>query len=378
MISAIQGRADTFTNTETGEKLTGYVMHEKQGSETFVQTEEKGRVKLNLSRWDMKYNHQGRKNQVTVIQIDTPIMYKFVTDSVNEAIKEASDEGPLFVLLEIDTPGGRTDLAKSMSTTITDSSNCPVYAYVVGSKNSGAISAGAFVALSCDKIYMTRNSVIGAATPWLGAEDGPTDLRTAYGDEVGEKFLSAWMAIFSSVAEQNGKSGLLARAMVDKDIEVIEVKEDGKRFFINPINKRNGQSLVKVWSQKDSLLTLTGEQAAECRIADGLADSREELLKMLDAEDAETVIDDRPQLANREIERAKKRLGKINKAIDYQYEQLNQSRHRAKSLRLLRKIRSSLRAAGILAKKYPDLGLDISSIEEELNKVEAIYKEHTR
>ncbi len=74
---------------------------------------------------------------------------------------------------------------------------------------------------------------------------------------------------------------LLARAMVDSSIEVIEVNQAAKRLFIEPVNKKPDQQVVRTWNKAGSLLTLTAEEAVECTIADGLVGSREQLLQQL-------------------------------------------------------------------------------------------------
>ena len=130
---------------------------------TSVFTQEKGLLKLDPKEWEIKRDNLGRNNKVIVVPVDDAIQYEIETDAFEKAIAESSQEGPLFILVEIDTPGGRIDLAHRMCTAIIDA-DCNVIAFVKGGKNGGAISAGAAVALSCSKIYMTDNTVIGAAT----------------------------------------------------------------------------------------------------------------------------------------------------------------------------------------------------------------------
>ncbi len=53
----------------------------------------------------------------------------------------------MLILVEIDTPGGRVDLAQRMCAAITKNADCDVIAFVKGGQYGGAISAGAAVAL---------------------------------------------------------------------------------------------------------------------------------------------------------------------------------------------------------------------------------------
>ncbi|MHC4387937.1 MAG: Clp protease/crotonase-like domain-containing protein [Planctomycetota bacterium] len=380
--------ADTFKHRRSGEVLHGYATSLTEGGQTFVHTDEKGRAKLNLAEWEVSPDRLGRNNKVIVFAVDGDIMYEIETAAFEQAVVAAADDGPLFILLEIDTPGGRTDFVQRMCAAVTGLGNCQVIAFAKGGEHGGAISAGAAAALACDKIYMAGNTSIGAATVIAISEKGPEDITTKYGGAVGEKFSSAWQAYLASLAEQNSRPGLLARAMIDKDIEVIEVSEaqpvlgkDGKaadrtggRLFVEPFNKRPNQRLVRTWSRKGSLLTLTGTEAVKCGIADGIVNSRHELLRKLDAAEAEVVIDNQVQKARTELERARGQLNRIRKSVDLK---IKQSKHRqrvGKVLKILRSAKSEFKTLIKLAKKYPDLNLDVQVLEDELNSIEAEYQ----
>lgn len=166
--------ADTFTNRQTNETLHGYITSRLPGSAqstrrddglpkateaengpTSVFTQEKGLLKLDPKEWEIKRDNLGRNNKVIVVPVDDAIQYEIETDAFEKAIAESSQEGPLFILVEIDTPGGRVSLAQRICAAITQNAECNVIAFVKGGKYGGAISAGAAVALSCNKIYMT-------------------------------------------------------------------------------------------------------------------------------------------------------------------------------------------------------------------------------
>ena len=374
-VFALPCLGDTFKHRLTGELLHGYATGQSEGRKTIVYTQEKGLVQLNPAKWQVTADRLGRNNKVVVLTLDGPIMHEIETAALEQAMAEILYEGPLFILLQIDTPGGRTDFAQRICGAIAGTSSCPVIAFVRGGEYGGAISAGAALALACDKIYMAGNTIIGAATTIAVTETGrPQALKRSYGEEVAEKFSSAWRAYLASLAEQNHRPGPVARAMVDKDMEVIEVTEAGKRLFIDPVNKRPGQKLVRTWSKKDSLLTLTAEEAAECSIADKVVSSQQQVLRDLDAIDAEIVINNCFQKAGLELRRAKGQFNRIRKSIDLK---VKQSEHRMpvpKVLNLLRSAKSEYKTLIRLAKKYPDLGLDIKALEDELNSIEANYQ----
>ncbi len=370
---------DTFTHRQRGEVLHGYIAGQAEDGKTIVSTKEKGRVGLELAQWQIITDRLGRNNKVIVLTIDDEIGLEIETQALEREVVKLSNEGPLFILFEIDTPGGRADLTQRICGAITQIRNCPIVAFVKGGKYGGALSAGAAVALACDKIYMADNTVIGAATGITFSKDGrPESFEKAFGEDVAEKLTSAWRAYFASLAEQNRRPGLLARAMVDRDIEVIEVSEANERFFVDPVNKRPQQSLVHTWSKKGSLLTLTAAEAVECMIADKVVNSRRELLSELDVAGTEIVINDEIQKARTELKRARGQLNRIRKSIDLKIEQSKYRHPMPKVLQILRSAKSEFQTLIKLAKKYPDLGLNIQALEDELNSIEAAYQDAKR
>ncbi len=367
--------ADTFTHRGTGELLHGYATSRKDNGQTTVHTQENGEVKLNLRDWRTTPDRLGRNNKVILLTLDNQIMLRIEIEALIEALTEAADEGPLFVLLEIDTPGGRIDYTKQICSAITRTANCQVIGFVKDGKYGGAISAGAAVALACDKVYMADNTVIGAAALVTLSGSGPKDLKETYGEDLGEKVSSAWRGYLAALAEHKNRPGLLAGAMVDRDVEVIEVSQADKRLFIDPVNKRPDQQLVHTWSKKGSLLTLTAEEAIKCGIADKLVQSQAEILRDLNAQGAQLVINDAFQKAGEQFKRAKLRYNRLTKSLESEIGQIKRASTRNHAMRLLRDIRKDYKSLMVLARRYPDLNLDVRVLEEQLNKAEELYKE---
>jgi len=348
--------ADTFVNRLTGELLHGYTTTQTEGGKTIVHTQEKNVVKLNLADWQITADRLGRNNKVIVLMLDNEIMLEIETQAMAKAIARASDEGPLFILLEIDTLGGRTDFTKQICGAITQADNCTVIAFIKGGKYGGAISAGAAVAFACDKIYMANNTIIGAAAPVAVSGTGPQDFKKIFGEEVAEKISSAWRAYLASLAEQNNRPSLLAGAMVDEDLEV-------------------QQHIVHTWSKKGSLLTLTAHQALKCGIADKVVSSLQDLLRDLNAQNAEVVIDNSFQKAGNQFNRAKQIFNRLSKSIDLKTKQMKQARTKPRALKLLRAIRHDYRSLLTLAKRYPDLQINVQHLQQQLNSAEAFHQE---
>jgi len=279
--------ADTFTNKNNDEIFYGYPTQKTKGNKTLVRTGSNFQAKyIDLSEYDIEKNNQGRRSKVIVIDINDEIEYECEVKALENAIEVESNQGPEFILLEIDTPGGRVDLAERICDALSKADNCRTVAFVKG----GAISAGAVVALACDEVYMSQSATIGGATKYVITGEGPKSLKEAYGEAVGEKQQSIWIAFCEGVAEKNNRPTRIVRAMIDKDISVVEVEKEGNRAFICSTDKKVPDKTVKTWSEKGKLLTLTASEAVECGIADGILQSREELVSKLATKDARQVV----------------------------------------------------------------------------------------
>ena len=367
--------ADTFRHRKSGEVMHGYVTSKTKEGKTSVYTQLKGVVDINLAEWQIIGDRLGRNNKVVVLPLEGSIMRVIETDALIEAITKASDQGPLFILIEMNTPGGRTDYTQRICTAITDSARCPVVGFVKAGNNGGAISAGAAIAFACDKIYMAPNTVIGAAAPLAYSGGQVKDFKEVYDGVIAEKIVSAWRSYLASLAEYRDRPGLLAGAMADENLEVIEVLEADKRLFIEPINKMPQQDIVHTWSKKGSLLTLTAEQAAGCGIADQVVVSRVELLRHLKADDAQVVVDDSFQKAGQQFTRIKKRFDRIVKSLDSKVKQFKQAPTEIRALKILRDIRKDYKSLISLAQHYSDLSIDVGELQRQLNTVEAYYEQ---
>ncbi len=374
ILSAV-GCGDLFVNTGTKEKLTGYAVERSESGSLVVQSVEKGMIEINPAQWEMTYSRQGRNNLIIVITLDRDMTLEIMTEAFEESMQKAVRGGPLFILLEIDTPGGGLTQAKRICTAIGESLHCPVIGYIYGGEFGGAISAGAGVALACDKIYMASNATIGSATVITFDQSGAKDMKDVYGDVVGEKFNSSWRAYLGALAENNNRSAMLARAMVDKDIEVVEVEKAGKRKFVDPVNVTADQRVVRTWSKKGSLLTMTAVEAVEAGIADRIANSRAELLKDMDAKEARVVFTRDIELALKEYDRAEKRAWKLVKDLDLQFKQLQTERYKPRAMSMIRRMRDDYKQLIRVAQRYPDLNIDVNMLNERLNTIEAAYQQ---
>jgi membrane-bound serine protease (ClpP class) len=155
---------------------------------------------------------------------------------VDRVLAEAAREEGTVVILEIDTFGGRLDAAVAIRDLLLRS-RVPTVAFV----NKRAISAGALIALAAETVVVAGGATIGAATP---VQMGGGGEATA----VGEKTVSYVRKEFRATADARGRPGAIAEAMVDSDVAIPGLVDKGK------------------------LLTLTGADALEHKIADHQAD----------------------------------------------------------------------------------------------------------
>ncbi len=347
LISLSNCFADTFTHRRTGETFNGYVVQIKKTGKTQVRVGKKKPRYLDLGDYEIQYNYLGRKNKVFTFSIKDSIDLVCETQAFEKAITTVANQGPLFILIEIDTPGGRTDLAKRICTAITKLDNCLTVALVPGGNFGGAHSTGTVIALACDRLYMADNTAIGGA----GKQTSPTPTDANRPISPTAKFIlpppsdtdpSALLSHIASLAERNNRPAVVARAMLDELIELVEIAENQESFFIELADHRPGFNIVRTWSKNGSLLQLTASEAVYCGIADGIIPSADRLLKELNAPQARIVQNKDGIKARRKFERAKEQFDEILPAIpllearaDMLLDELNNLQPRLNNQRIL-------------------------------------------
>ncbi|MHC4893122.1 MAG: NfeD family protein [Planctomycetota bacterium] len=129
---------------------------------------------------------------------------------VGRALEEARALNAVCVI-ELDTPGGRVDLMRQLGKQIEEARSEHELCVVAWVKHE-AMSAGAYVALHCDRIAMRSGTRIGAATPILAGPMGAAPVEN--------KMVSALRSEFRGAAEKNGYPPAIAEGMVDGELEV--------------------------------------------------------------------------------------------------------------------------------------------------------------
>ncbi len=187
------------------------------------------------------------KQKVYYFKLDDEIMPP-AGRLVNKAIDDAEAWGATLIVMELNTFGGRVDIADEIRSKLLDAT-VPVAVWI----NDNAASAGALISIACDSIYMAPGSSIGAATVVSG-EDGT---------QMPDKYQSYMRSTMRSTAEANGRDPIIAEAMVDDRIVIPGIIDSGYT------------------------LTFTTTEALKYGYAEGIADSRKEVLDLLGVVDHE-------------------------------------------------------------------------------------------
>ncbi|GLB58253.1 NfeD family protein [Cytobacillus sp. NCCP-133] len=167
---------------------------------------------------------------------------------LSRAVHTAEAENASAIIFEVNTPGGAVDAAGEIGKLLT-STNIKTISFV----NKQALSAGAYISLNTDEIYMVPGSTMGSAA-----------IIDQQGNTAGKKAESFWFAAMQSAAAQTDRDPIYALAMADESVD-----------------------LPELGAPKGKLLTLTAEQAEEVGYSEGTVSSRAELLEMLGFENAE-------------------------------------------------------------------------------------------
>lgn len=207
---------------------------------------------------------------------------------VQRRIKSALAAGAETLIFTIDTFGGRVDSALRIAAAIGAVAEARTVAYVGGGEGSLGVSwsAGALIAMSAKAIYMAPGTSIGAAAPVVATPEGGTE-------GAGEKTVSAVRAQMAALAEKNGYPPGIALAMVDADVELVELIVDGRPLALTAeeaavLKRERGAAaeLGRTLSAKGKLLSLTAGEAERYGLSSGTVGSLDELAVALAGEGA--------------------------------------------------------------------------------------------
>lgn len=127
---------------------------------------------------------------------------------VRRGVKEAMEAGAEVLIIDMDTNGGMVTVMQEI-VEILNKFDGETVTFI----NSKALSAGAFISVATQRIYMAPKGVIGAAAVIGGTGDLPPTVEA--------KAESALLAMMRTQAQRNGHNIDVLEAMIDKEKELI-------------------------------------------------------------------------------------------------------------------------------------------------------------
>jgi membrane-bound serine protease (ClpP class) len=203
---------------------------------------------------------------------------------LSRAIDDSRQYKNRVLVFEMDTYGGEVDAAFQIVDTIVNVNDAKTIAFV----KTKAISAGALIALSCNKLVMKPNTTIGDVAPLTMSNEGPQML--------GEKFQSPIRAKFRTLAKKNGYPEALTEAMVTSSMVVYKVKLPDTTLYLDstrladlsPAVKKNILSTSTV-VKKGELLTMDDSEARKLGFSRMSVSSIEQMAKEMGYNDAKII-----------------------------------------------------------------------------------------
>ncbi len=169
---------------------------------------------------------------------------------IRSVVEQAEEVNADIIVMELNTYGGRVDIADTIKSILLGAKPLTV-SYIV----NNAISAGAFISIACDSIYMKEEATIGAVTVVNGTD----------GQAMPDKYQAVMRAKMRATAELQGRDPDIAEAMVDDRVAIPGIIDSGKT------------------------LTFTANEALEHNYCDGIVRNLDEVIEALGLEDVEVI-----------------------------------------------------------------------------------------
>jgi membrane-bound serine protease (ClpP class) len=154
------------------------------------------------------------QSEVYIIQIADAIS-PGTAEFIKSGIATAGENGAVFVIIELDTPGGLAESMRDIVQSILNS-RVPVVVFVYPS-GARAASAGVMITMAADVAAMAPGTNIGAAHP-VGT--GGKDID----GKMSEKVINDMVAHAKSIAEQRGRNAKWAEEAIRESVSVTETE----------------------------------------------------------------------------------------------------------------------------------------------------------
>lgn len=200
---------------------------------------------------------------VFVLPMSGTVGQTFRAQEIKKIGRHADSYGPgQIIVILFDSHGGLASAMEGIHNSILDlKKRHRVVAWI-----KTAISAAAASSLACDEIYFMTEGTLGAMTAFAGT----VSLK--------EDKLQAWLDLAGSFMENGGRSPYIAHAMITAPA-LLSYDKDPETGKVTWYNDLSGQHAL---SNKTTNLVFTSSVAVDSGFADGIADTGEELAKLLD------------------------------------------------------------------------------------------------
>lgn len=184
-------------------------------------------------------------------------------NEIKAIIEEADKFGPgQIIVLEIDSPGGAvTEMTEIANTILEGKKRHRIIAWI-----RRAISAGAATAACCDEIYFATEGSLGAITMLQGGGQSvgrEMQLRNA-------RYVGQWF-------EEGGRPAIIAHSMILAESE-LSYDRDPETGVVTWYPNLSGQYIL---SRDGENLVFNASNAAHSKFAQGIADTTDDLAKLL-------------------------------------------------------------------------------------------------
>ncbi len=202
-----------------------------------------------------------------LIRVDGPIgwaQFRYVDRALRRALEIDAD----LVLVHINGPGGLLEESLQLADALQSISPARVSGFI----SEEAISGHAIMSLGCRDLFMAGGALIGDAGPIAIAPGGPFE-------HAPEKILSRLSSRIRELAEAGQRPAGLAEAMVDRSVEVFQVRDrEQDRLRLMTEAEMQAEGPESRWeliglvleSRTGSFLTVSGRRAAQLGLIQGV------------------------------------------------------------------------------------------------------------
>ncbi len=197
---------------------------------------------------------------VFYMKLEGPVGDAIRLDEIKKLGEHADKYGPgQIIVLHVESNGGLVYETRKIGETIRDiKSRHRVIAWL-----EKAISAGAWIGMTCDEIYFMTEGIAGSVTTVRGQSDASNVEHTE---------------ALAELAKENGYSEHIGRAMKENRF-MCSYTKDPETGVVTFFGDLSGEVIL---SDANSNLNFNSDNAAECGFSKGTADTFEELAALLD------------------------------------------------------------------------------------------------